>query len=85
MVRMTKSRWMRWVEHVTHIREKRNAYRASVGGKLKERDSFQNLGIDWTTILYEEVDLKGIGQGGWAGLIWLKTGTRGGLLSTEHV
>jgi hypothetical protein len=31
IVRMIKSRWMRWAWHVAHMREKRNAYRILMG------------------------------------------------------
>jgi hypothetical protein len=46
-----------------------------VGGNLKDRDSFQKLGIG-RSILHEEIDLEGIGQESWATLICLKIGAR---------
>jgi len=69
---------------VTDMGEKRNAYRILVGGNLKDRDSFQKLGIV-RSILHGEIDLKGVGQEGWAALIWFKIGARKGLLLTQHV
>jgi hypothetical protein len=37
IIRMIKSRRMRWAGHMAHMREKRNAYRFLVGNQ-KERD-----------------------------------------------
>lgn len=55
-----------------------------MGENLKDRNGFQKLGIV-RSILHGEIDLKGIGQEGWAALIWFKIRARKGLLLTQHV
>jgi hypothetical protein len=45
-----KSRRMRWVGHLSHIEDKRCAYRVLVG-KPEERDHFEDLGRDGRIIL----------------------------------
>jgi hypothetical protein len=54
MIRMTKSRRMRWAEHVARMGEQRNAYRILVGkpeGKRPpgrpRRRSVDNLRMEW--------------------------------------
>jgi len=41
---------MRWVGHLGHIKDKRCAYRVSLG-KREERDHFDDLGVDGRIIL----------------------------------
>jgi hypothetical protein len=50
IVRMIKSRRMRWVGHVKRMGEKRNAYRILVG-KPKERDHGKDQDVSEWTIL----------------------------------
>ena len=47
-------------------------------GVLREKGHLENLGADGNSIF--EKDLQVVGLGGKDGLIWLRTGTRGGLL-----
>jgi hypothetical protein len=71
MIRMMKSRWMRW-GHEACMREKRNAYKVLVGKPEGKRPPGRQRHIRW---IFEK-------QNGvvWAGLIWLRIGTSGGLL-----
>jgi hypothetical protein len=72
IVRVIKSRRVRWVGHVVHIGERRGIYRALVGkcgvkrpfGKPRPRkeDSIK-------------MDLQEVGCGVWTGLSWLRIGT----------
>jgi hypothetical protein len=49
IIRITKSRRMRWAGHVARMEEKRNAYRLSVG--KPERDHYENQGVGgWITL-----------------------------------
>jgi hypothetical protein len=79
IIRVMKSRWMRKAGHVARMREMRNAYNSLV---LKpEGRGF----VKWMTkakvgglILKWILGISGSGM--WIGLIWLKTGTGGGIL-----
>jgi hypothetical protein len=76
IIRVIKSRRMRWAGHEARIGEKRNACRILVGtsegkrplGRTKRR-WVDNIKID----LREDRTV-------WIGLIWLRIGTSGGLL-----
>ena len=50
IVRLIKSRRMRWAGHVARMGEERGAYRVLVG-KRRERDRWGDLGIDGWIIL----------------------------------
>jgi hypothetical protein len=50
IVRVIKSRRMRWVEHVACMGEKRVVYRMLVGNS-KERDHLEDPGVDGRIIL----------------------------------
>jgi hypothetical protein len=66
-----KSRRMRWVGHVAHIRDRRGAYRFLVGDMM-ERDHLKELSIDGSIILkgtFREWDGEM-----WTGIIWLRIG-----------
>jgi hypothetical protein len=72
MIRVIKSRRMRWMGHVALIRETRNTHRISIGNP----EGMRSLGRPrrrW------ENDIRVIGKV-WAGFIWLSRGTSGGLL-----
>jgi hypothetical protein len=63
IIRMIKSRRMRWAEHVARIREKRNAYRILVGepeGKRPlgrpRRRWVDNIRMDLGEIEWDDVD-----------------------------
>jgi len=49
-------------------------------GDLKESDHLEDLGLDGEII---KIDVKQDGMA-WTGLIWLRTGTGGGLLWTHY-
>jgi hypothetical protein len=75
IIRMVKSRRMRWAGHVPRVGKKRNAYGILVGeseGIISLED--QNIGgliiLKWMLERQDEVV--------WAGLIWLTPGTSGG-------
>jgi hypothetical protein len=77
IVRIIKSRRMRWAGHVARMGEKRNAYRLSVGkpegkrplGRPRRRwvDNIRMILERWDGVM-------------WTGLVWLKIGTGGELL-----
>jgi hypothetical protein len=50
IVRVVKSRWMRWAGHVAHMGEDRGVHRVLVG-KPEERDHLGNPGVDGRIIL----------------------------------
>jgi hypothetical protein len=70
-----KSR-MRWAGHVSHMGEKRDAYRILVG-RPEGRHHLGDPGVDGRIILkwmFKKWD------GAWSGLSWLRLGTGGGRL-----
>jgi hypothetical protein len=77
IIRVIKSRRMRWAGHVAGMGEGKGAYRILVGrpegrrllGKPRRR---------WDDNI--KMDLEEVGWGAWTGLIWLRIGTGGGLL-----
>jgi hypothetical protein len=71
IIRMNKSRRMRWVGHVARMREKRNLYRILVR-KPEGRRPLGRPSHRWVDII--RMHLAGVG------LIWLRVGTSGGLL-----
>jgi hypothetical protein len=74
IIRMIKSRGMRWAGHVALMGETRNAYRILVG-KPERKRPLGRLKRRWVDNI--KMDLRDIG---WIGLIWLWIGTNGGLL-----
>jgi hypothetical protein len=77
IIRITKSRRMRWAGHVARMGEKRNACRLLVGkpeGKrpLEDQDVGGWIVLGW---ILERWD-----GGMWTGLVWLRIGTGGELL-----
>jgi hypothetical protein len=77
IIRMIKSRRMRWEEHVARMGEKRSAYRILVvkpeGKRLLGRPRRR-----WEDNI--SMDRSEIGWVVWTGLIWLRIGTSKGLL-----
>jgi len=78
IVRVIKSRRMRWAGHVARVGERRGAYRVLVGkpeGKIPLGRSRCRLEDNI------KMDLQEVGWGGvWTGLSWLRIGTDGGHL-----
>jgi hypothetical protein len=79
IIRIIKSRRMRWAGHVARMGEKRNAYRLLVG----KPDGKRPLGRRrrrWVDNI--RMDLGKTGWDGvmWTGLVWLRIGTGGELL-----
>jgi hypothetical protein len=68
---------MRWAAHVARKGERRGVYRVLAGKPEGKRP----LGIPmhrWEVNI--KMDLQEVVWGAWTGLIWLRTGTGGGLL-----
>jgi hypothetical protein len=78
IIRMTKSRRLRWAGNVAGIAEMRNAYTVFyLEEYIKERDRLLDTDVDGRMILkliLKESDVKV-----WSGFIWLRIGTDGGL------
>jgi hypothetical protein len=77
IIRIIKSRRMRWAGHVARMGKKRNAYRILMG----KPDGKRPLGIPrrrWEDNI--KMDLREIGWMVWTGLIWPRIGTSGGPL-----
>jgi hypothetical protein len=83
IIRIIKSRRMRWVGHVTRMGEKRNVHRLLVG----KRERMRPPGIPRRRWVYNiKMDLGEIGWGSvdWIGLVWQRIGSRGEFLSTRQ-
>jgi len=76
IVRVIKSRRMRWAGHVAHMGEERGAYRV-LEGNWRERDHWGDLGVDGWIILGW---ISHLDVGMWTGLGWPRIGTGGGRL-----
>jgi hypothetical protein len=57
IIRMTKSRRMRWAKHVTRMREKKNAYRILVGKPEGGPRWVDNIKMDLREIRWYGMDL----------------------------
>jgi hypothetical protein len=77
IIRIIKSRRMRWAGHSARLGEKRFAYRILVG-KPEGTRPLGRLKCRWEDNI--RMDLREIGWVVWTGLIWLRIGTTGGLL-----
>ena len=76
-IRVFKSRRMRWAGQVACMGDAKDAYRVLVGrpdGRRPLRRRRHRL----EDIV--KMDVQEVGWGAWTGLIWLRTGTGGGLL-----
>jgi hypothetical protein len=76
IIRIIKSRRMRWMGHVARMGEKRNAYRFLVR-KPKGKWPQGRPRRSWVDI---RMDLVEVRWGMWTGLVWLRIGTGGELL-----
>jgi hypothetical protein len=78
IIRVIKSRRMRWAGHVARMGKGRGAYRVLVG-RPEGRRPLRRPRRRWKDNI--KMDLQEVGWGGaWTGLIWLRIGTSGGLL-----
>jgi hypothetical protein len=77
IVRVIKSRRMRWAGHVACMGERRNVYRVEVG-KLRERGHMGNPGVDGKIILRWIFKVWDVGV--WTGSSRLRIGRGGGHL-----
>jgi hypothetical protein len=79
IIRMIKSRRMRWAGHVARMGKKRNAYRILMRNPEGKRP-VRRPRRRWVDNI--RMDLREIGWDGldWIGLIWLRIGTSRGLL-----
>ena len=77
IVRVIKSRRMRWTGHVARMGVEKGAYRVLVGNR-RERDHWGDLGIDVWIILGWISRRWDVGI--WTGLGWPRIGTGGGRL-----
>jgi hypothetical protein len=77
IIRMIKSRRIRWAGHVARMGAKRNAYRILVGNPEGKRP-LRRPRRRWVDNI--KIDLGEIGWGGGDWIIWLRIGTSGGLL-----
>jgi hypothetical protein len=77
IIRVIKSRRMKWVGHVARMGEGRDAYRILVG-RPEGRRPLGRPRHSWEDNI--KMDLQEVGWGAWTGLIWLRIGTGGGLL-----
>jgi hypothetical protein len=75
IIRMMKSRRMRWAGHVSRMGELRNAYRILVG-KPEGKRPLGRPRRKWV----DNTEIDGMI---WIGFIWLRIGTNGGLLRTR--
>jgi hypothetical protein len=76
IIRMIKSRRMRWAGHVVGMGEKRNVCRILVG-KPEGKRQLGRPRRRWVDSI--KIHLRGDGMV-WTGSIWLRIGTSGGLL-----
>jgi hypothetical protein len=73
IIRMIKSRRMRWAGNVARMGKKRNAYRIKVGNQEGKRPLGRSR-RRWLDNI--RMDLREIGWVVWAGSIWLRIGNR---------
>jgi hypothetical protein len=76
IIRMIKSRRMRWAGHVARMEQKKNAYRILMGNPEGKRRLVRPR-RRWVDNI--KMDLREDGVV-WTGSIWLRIGTSGGLL-----
>jgi hypothetical protein len=75
IVRVIKSRRMRWAGHAARIEEGKGVYRDLVGKPEGKRPMGRSR-LRWEDNI--KVDLQRVGCGVWTGLSWLRIGTGGG-------
>jgi hypothetical protein len=72
IIRIIKSRTMRWTGHVARMGKKRNVYRLLVGKPEGKRPLGGCITLRWILERWDGVM--------WTGLVWLRIGTGGELL-----
>jgi hypothetical protein len=77
IVRMIKSRIMRWAEHVALMGE-REVHTGLWWGIVRESDHLGKAGVDGRIILRRIIRKWDVGE--WTGSTWLRMGTGGGHL-----
>jgi hypothetical protein len=77
IIRMIKSRRMRWSGYVARMGDRRGACRVLVG-RPEGRRPLGRYKRRWEDNI--DMDLQEVGSGAWIGLLWLRIGTGGGLL-----
>ena len=77
IVRVKKSRRMKWAEHVARMGERRGIYRVLVG-KPEGKRPLRRPRPRWEDNI--KIDLQEVGCGVWTGSSWLRVGTGGGHL-----
>jgi len=77
IVRVIKSRRMRWAGHVARMGEGRGVYRVMVG-KPERKSPMGRPRHRWDDNI--KMELQEVGCGVWTGLGWLRIGTGGGHL-----
>jgi hypothetical protein len=77
IVRVVKSRRMRWAGHVARMGQGRGVYRVLVG-KPEGKKPLRRPRRRWEDNI--KMDLQEVGWAAWTGFIWLRLGTRGGHL-----
>jgi hypothetical protein len=77
IIRVIKSRRIRWAEHLTRMGEMRNAY-SIFFGKPERKGPLGKHRRRWEDNI--RVYLREVGLELWIGCIWLRTGTSGGPL-----
>jgi hypothetical protein len=78
IIRLIRSRRMRWSGHLAHMGERGDIYTGFWWENLRERDHLEDPGVDGRIILkwiFKKWDV-----GLWTGLIWVRLGTSGGHL-----
>jgi hypothetical protein len=76
IIRMIKSRRVRWAGHIARMGPKGKAYRILVG-KLEEKRPLGRPRRRWVDNIRMDLRQDGVV---WTGSIWLRIGTNGGLL-----
>jgi hypothetical protein len=76
IIKMIRSRRMRWEEHIARVEEKRNALETLVG-KPKAKIPLEKPRHSWEDNI--KVNLGEIDWMIWTGFVWLGIGTSGGL------
>ena len=74
IVRVIKSRTIRWAWHVARMGESRGVHRVLVG-KPEGKRPLGRPRSRWEDNI--KMDLQEVGCGAWTGLIWLRIGTGG--------